>query len=67
MNRAVNCDECRHYDASLLDAGEGWPCSEGHKPRFYQPQTVMQAERGDYGWRRRCGDFERDVKAEGQA
>lgn len=67
MTIAVNCDDCVHYDASLLDAGEGWPCFVGHKPRFYRPQTVMQAERGDYGWRRRCKDFEMDMQAMSQS
>jgi len=58
MTRAANCDECRHYDATLLDAGEGWPCVEGHKPKFYKATTTMRAILGDYGWRRRCEDFE---------
>lgn len=55
--RAVNCDQCRHYDAEIVPF-EGWPCVEGHKPRFYAPKTTMEAESGEWGWRRRCADFE---------
>lgn len=68
MRRAAHCDECRHFDAGLIDAGEGWPCREGHRPRFYQPKTMGQAVFGWYGWKRRCEDFERaDAGAKGQA
>lgn len=58
MTRAAHCDECKHYDADIVPH-EGWPCVEGHKPRFYIPQTMNQEHRGDYGWKRRCEDFER--------
>ena len=54
---AVFCDQCRHYDPTLLEAGEGWPCEEGHKPRFYAPKTMSQAHTNDWGWKRRCDDF----------
>ena len=49
-----HCDECQHFDAALLDAGEGWPCGEGHKPRFYQPTSEGDLS---WGWKRRCEDF----------
>lgn len=64
-DRAAHCDECRHFDADIVPH-EGWPCVKGHKPRFYTPKTVMQAESGRWvllrlaGWKRRCDDFEKD-------
>lgn len=56
--KARQCDECKHYDAEIVPY-EGWPCVEGHKPRFYKPLTISQAHSGDWGWKRRCEDFER--------
>ena len=46
-----NCDECKHFDKGL------W-CIKEHKPRFYAPKTISQAQRGDFGWKRKCDDFE---------
>lgn len=50
------CDECDHFDAALLDAGEGWPCAEGHAPRFYRAQEITLGGKWG-GWKRRCEDF----------
>ena len=52
--KAANCADCKHFafKASLLNL-----CKRGHKPRFYIPQTMAQANIGDFGWKRRCEDF----------
>lgn len=57
------CDECRHFDLDLLDAtGEGNPCTKGHKPRLYTPRTMSQVINEDWGWKRKCQDFEMKEK-----
>ncbi len=56
--KAKNCADCL--------SGEWHPihgdltCSKGHKPRFYKPRAdQMHMEwHGDWGWKRRCNDFE---------
>lgn len=58
MSRAAQCEECLHFDHKRIDAGQRSPCTKGHKPRFYLPPTMMRAIYLDYGWRRRCEDFE---------
>ncbi len=59
MKSAVFCDQCKHYDVDLLDEKDrGSPCSVGHKPRFYIPATIMQSIYQDWGFKRRCQDFE---------
>lgn len=54
---AKPCDECVHHLNHPV--GESWnkPCALGHKPRFYLPQTMEQAHKGVWGWKRRCSDF----------
>jgi hypothetical protein len=56
--KAQWCDQCKHYDPKL-DADMKSPCGKGHRPRFYKPLTISQAHSGDWGWKRRCEDFER--------
>ena len=58
--KAQWCDQCKHCDFDRLDRlGKGNPCTKGHKPRFYAPQTNHQAHTGIYGWKRKCEDFEK--------
>lgn len=59
--KAQWCHECKHYDAEIVPH-EGWPCVEGHKPRFYKPLTLSQAHSDEWGWKRKCEDFERSEK-----
>lgn len=51
------CDECQH-----LQEHYGRPvehsCAKGHALRFYHAQTLSQAHRGDWGFKRRCADFQ---------
>jgi predicted anti-sigma-YlaC factor YlaD len=55
--KAKNCDECKHFSETLATYKR--PCKLLHRPRFYVPRTTTQAEAGDYGWKRRCNDFDR--------
>ena len=48
--KAKNCEECRHFLSG------GILCVEGHNPRFYKPKHERD---GDWGWKRRCEDFEK--------
>ena len=54
--KTKHCDECLHsytrdWDLRLY-------CNKGHKPRFYAPKTISKAQRGDFGWKRKCKDFD---------
>ncbi len=53
---ASYCDECKHYSLHRIDDTRT-PCSLGHRPRFYIPQTMSHAHSNDWGWKRRCQDF----------
>ena len=46
-----HCDECRHYSPSFA----GMHCARGHHPRFYNPGHAHDT---DYGWKRKCVDFQ---------
>lgn len=56
--QAAYCDECKHYGVNPEDDST-WdkPCTLGHRPRFYTPQTLSQAHSDAWGWKRRCADF----------
>lgn len=53
--KAKRCDECRHWRGGSFGAPD---CAKGHRPRFYLPTSIAGAHRGDFGFKRRCGDFE---------
>ena len=36
--------------------GHWFACMQAHRPRFYTPRTETDP---DWGWKRRCSDFER--------
>ncbi len=61
--KASYCEDCKHY-AIDPDDDTTWhrPCEFGHKPRFYRPLTLSQAHSNDWGWKRRCHDFEAKLK-----
>ena len=50
-------DECKHSQSYLP---EEMRCLKGHRPRFYTPKTITQAQRGEFGWKRKCEDFEQE-------
>lgn len=58
--KAVYCDECKHFSETLATYKR--PCKAGHRPRFYVPRTTSHAVVGDYGWKRRCNDFEKSER-----
>lgn len=54
--KTKHCDECLHsytrdWDLRLY-------CNKGHKPKFYAPKDISQSVRGNFGWKRKCEDFE---------
>lgn len=55
--KAKHCEECWFFhQPSEIRPRAG--CQKGHKPRFYAPKNISKAQRGDYGWKRKCEDFE---------
>lgn len=55
--KTKHCEECRffHHPSEIRPRAG---CQKGHKPRFYAPKNISKAQRGDYGWKRKCEDFE---------
>lgn len=54
------CDECEFHRYELVTVGkdlheERLVCLKGHKPKFYLPSRIQV---DDFGYKRRCGDFE---------
>ena len=49
------CDECKWYAANLNEH----VCRKQHFPRFYMPKGPMDL---NYGWKRKCEDFEEAEK-----
>ena len=55
--KAVHCNQCKHatygyeYIPKLI-------CAKGHKPRYYNPTTIKQTHSGDWGYKRKCVDYE---------
>ena len=45
--KTMNCHECSHFNVVLQF------CNKGFRPNFVLPKD------GDYGWKRRCGEFEK--------
>jgi hypothetical protein len=60
VSRAAHCDECKHFDPDIIERGS--PCVEGHKPRFYPPKSMHEANFGWYGWKRKCEDFAKETE-----
>jgi hypothetical protein len=55
--KAKHCDECKHFS---LKANE--PCQLGYKPRYFYPNTMEKAKSGNWGYKRRCDDFQERKK-----
>lgn len=55
MKKARFCDTCWHG----THLGDEQPtCDKKHKPRFYVPQTLHDWTASNYGFKRRCDDYE---------
>lgn len=50
-----NCAECRHLDVKINQKSV---CAKGHKPKFFTAKTMWQAINCDYGYKRKCADYE---------
>ena len=54
MEKTKHCDECAYFNYDLVP---GKPlCEKGHKPRWYGQKAVYDT---DWGYKRRCDDFEK--------
>ena len=53
-----HCDECRHRNR-FVEGDRNNVCKKGHNPRFYQPISALDT---NYGWKRKCTDFEEKKK-----
>jgi hypothetical protein len=49
-----SCQECNLADWS----GEKLVCTKGHKPRFYLPIGTYPHFENEWGYKRRCEDYE---------
>jgi len=61
-HQTAYCLDCKHRD--LDDERGALTCRKGHKPRFYAPRAPNAV---DWGWKRRCADFESRVDIPPQA
>lgn len=50
-----HCAECRHLDVKINQKSV---CARGHKPKFFIAKTMWQAINCDYGYKRKCADYE---------
>jgi hypothetical protein len=50
-----HCAECRHLDVKINQKSV---CARGHKPKFFMAKTMWQAINCDYGYKRKCADYE---------
>lgn len=49
-----HCAECKHQHWQT----DRVVCAKGHKPKFFIAKTMWQAITCDYGYKRKCLDFE---------
>jgi hypothetical protein len=49
-----SCEDCNLADFT----GERLVCTKGHKPRFYMPKGTYPHYENEWGYKRRCEDFE---------
>lgn len=52
-----HCDECRFAEFRSEGEGARLLCAHNHQPPFVVPDWE-QIWSGDWGWMRRCADFE---------
>jgi len=50
------CHECKHFKNEHYLLGKDM-CKLGHKPRFYNPPTMMKYYENNWGWKKKCEDF----------
>jgi len=50
-----HCYECKFLIATLNGKAV---CEKGHKPKFFVAKTAWQKATCDYGYKRKCLDFE---------
>ena len=52
-----HCEECQHriWSAEYANTPKHLQCWKGHAPRFYMPQSPIDQ---DWGWKRKCHDYE---------
>jgi hypothetical protein len=50
---AAQCWDCDHH-REVFEPVVTLICAKGHKPRFYLPRDMMDA---DWGWKRQCEEF----------
>ena len=48
-----HCHECK-----FLNTTGKAVCEKGHKPKFFTAKTAWQAITCDYGYKRKCADYE---------
>jgi len=49
-----HCAQCKHQDWKPDRA----VCVKGHRPKFFVAKTMYQAMTDDYGYKRKCADYE---------
>jgi hypothetical protein len=49
-----NCSDCAKADHTTYKLR----CTVGHKPRFYLPREPYPHCGDDWGWKKKCADFE---------
>ena len=55
--KAKHCEDCNHFRYGY---SEEHLCAKGNHPRFYKLKSIFD---DDFGWKRRCEDFEPRDKA----
>ncbi len=53
------CDECRHFNDEDLKGAK--VCYKGYKPKWYSQKNDSPYDL-DYGYKRKCEDFEEITK-----
>lgn len=56
-----HCDECKHFNDE--DVPGTMACKKNHKPRWYAQKTDNPYD-FDYGYKRKCGDYEGKIDAD---
>jgi len=57
-----HCEKCKHM--RWVDPGFELECKIGHRTRFHTPKSPRDT---DWGWKRKCSDFEAMHNAKGDS
>jgi len=57
--KASYCIDCKHH-LITGECGCVLTCAKGHKPRFYRPVGRYPFYTDSGGWKRVCGNYEKD-------